>query len=121
MIYICMRIIAIIFLLVIIYMIVKDKLKIKYSILWLFFAIAIIVISFNIGLIEKVSDLLSIYYAPAMIFLFAIAFLILYILHLSIVVTKQERSIVNLIQEISLLKEKVERENKEIEKGSKKI
>lgn len=116
-----MRIIAIIFFLLILLLIVKDKLKIKYSILWIFFSIAIIIISFNISLVEKLSDLLNIYYAPAMIFLFAIAFLILYILHLSMMVTKQERSIVNIIQEVSLLKEKVERENKDSETKIKKI
>ena len=121
MIYICLRIVAILFFLVIISMIVKDRLKIKYSVLWILFSVILIIISFNINLVENMSKLLDIYYAPATIFLFAITFLIIYILHLSIVVTSQEKYIVNIVQEISMLKEKNDKEKGNSAADSKKI
>ncbi len=112
MIYIAIRILFILVFLYIIYLVIKEKLKIKYSILWIAFSIVLIVASFNIGLIEFVASKLNIYYAPAMLFLFSILFLMFYTLHLSMVVTKQEKYITNIIQELGILSEKVKGEKK---------
>lgn len=107
MIYVLIRIIAIIFFIYVLGLIVKEKLKIKYCVLWLGYSLILILISFNVNFIEFISNELNIYYAPSTIFLIGLIFLMIYILHLSIVITKQDKYIVNLVQEVSLLKQRV--------------
>ena len=107
MIYVLIRIIAIIFFIYVLGLIVKEKLKIKYCVLWLGYSLILILISFNVNFIEFISNELNIYYAPSTIFLIGLIFLMVYILHLSIVITKQDKYIVNLVQEVSLLKQRV--------------
>lgn len=107
MIYVLIRIIAIIFFIYVLGLIVKEKLKIKYCVLWLAYSLILILISFNVNFIEFISNELNIYYAPSTIFLIGLIFLMVYILHLSIVITKQDKYIVNLVQEVSLLKQRV--------------
>lgn len=118
MIYVIIRIVAIIFFVYVTMLIAKEKLKIQYSILWLGYSLILIIVSFNVGLIEFIADKLNIYYAPSMIFLFGIVFLMVYLLHLSIVTTKQAKYIVSLIQEVSLLKEKVNGNQGDIDERS---
>ena len=107
MIYVLIRIIAIIFFIYVLGLIVKEKLKIKYCVLWLGYSLILILVSFNVNFIEFISNELNIYYAPSTIFLIGLIFLMVYILHLSIVITKQDKYIVNLVQEVSLLKQRV--------------
>ena len=107
MIYVLIRIIAIIFFIYVLGLIVKEKLKIKYCVLWLGYSLVLILVSFNVNFIEFISNELNIYYAPSSIFLIGLIFLMVYILHLSIVITKQDKYIVNLVQEVSLLKQRV--------------
>lgn len=107
MIYVLIRIIAIIFFIYVLELIVKEKLKIKYCVLWLGYSLILILVSFNVNFIEFISNELNIYYAPSTIFLIGLIFLMVYILHLSIVITKQDKYIVNLVQEVSLLKQRV--------------
>ena len=107
MIYVLIRIIAIIFFIYVLGLIVKEKLKIKYFVLWLGYSLVLILVSFNVNFIEFISNELNIYYAPSTIFLIGLIFLMVYILHLSIVITKQDKYIVNLVQEVSLLKQRV--------------
>ena len=107
MIYMIIRIVAIIFFVYVMILIFKEKLKIQYCVLWLGYSFILILISFNVNAIEFWADKLNIYYAPSMIFLFGIVFLMVYLLHLSIVTTKQAKYFVSLIQEVSLLKNKI--------------
>ncbi len=107
MIYVLIRIIALTFFVYVLGLIVKEKLKIKYCVLWLGYSLILILISFNVNFIEFISNELNIYYAPSTIFLIGLIFLMVYILHLSIVITKQDKYIVNLVQEVSLLKQRV--------------
>lgn len=115
MIYVIIRIVAIIFFVYVTMLIAKEKLKIQYSVLWLGYSLVLIIVSFNVDLIEFIADKLNIYYAPSMIFLFGLVFLMVYLLHLSIVTTKQAKHIVSLIQEVSLIKEKVNKNQGDID------
>jgi len=85
----------------------NNKLDEKYSILWIIFSIVIIIFSLNKSILEYISSLLDIYYAPATLFLIGFAFLVVFIIHLSIVVTKQNKSIIKLTQKLAILEEYV--------------
>ena len=70
-------------------------------------SIFIIIFSLNKNILEYISSLLGIYYAPATLFLIGFAFLVVFIIHLSIVVTKQNKAIIKLTQKLAILEEYV--------------
>ena len=85
---------AIIFIVFVILLVRNNKLDEKYSILWLIFSILVIILALCTKVLDKISSFLGIFYAPALLFL----------IHLSTVVTKQNKSIIRLTQEIAILK-----------------
>ena len=102
---------AVIFMIIILSLVRHKKLHEKYSILWIAFAIMIIIISLGYEIVDKLSLSIGIYYSPTLLFLAGFIFLILYIIHISTVLTKQSKDIVRLNQELAILKEKIEFEN----------
>jgi len=98
---------SILFSVFILLLVKNNKLDEKYSILWIIFSIVIIIFSLNKSILEYISSLLDIYYAPATLFLIGFAFLVVFIIHLSIVVTKQNKSIIKLTQKLAILEEYV--------------
>lgn len=98
---------SILFSIFILLLVRNNKLDEKYSILWIIFSIVIIIFSLNKNILEYISNLLDIYYAPATLFLIGFAFLVVFIIHLSIVVTKQNKSIIKLTQKLAILEEYV--------------
>ena len=109
MIYYIIFAIALLFLIFVIYLVLKKKLLLKYSILWILYSIGLVVMSISVKLINDLATVLNIYYAPSMIFLFGLFFLMIYMLHLSIVVTKQNNNMIKLTQELSLMKNREEK------------
>lgn len=58
------------------------------------------------NLITKIANGFDVYYPPSLMFLFAIIVLVIYTIHITIVITKQNKMIVKLTQELGILKEK---------------
>ena len=114
MIYYIITFFTIIFLLVITSLILKRKLLLKYSILWIIYGICLVIMSVSVEIIEFISSKLGIYYAPALIFISGLFFLMIYSLHLSIVISKQNIYITNLIQEVSLINNEIKRKGENI-------
>ena len=106
MIYIFSIIFSTIFILFILNLVRKNKLYEKYSILWLFFAIIILIVSIFPSLIIKIAEIFNVYYPPTLLLLFAILILGTYIVHITIVITKQNKMIIKLTQELAILNEK---------------
>ena len=77
MIYYLAVICSILFLISVILLVRKNKLDEKYSILWIIFSILILVLALNKNILEKISNLLGIYYAPATLFLVGFLFFII--------------------------------------------
>ena len=111
MIYYLAVICSILFLISVILLVRKNKLDEKYSILWIIFSILILVLALNKNILEKISNLLGIYYAPATLFLVGFLFFIIFIIHLSIVITNQNKAIVRLVQKVAILEEKINKKN----------
>ena len=107
---------AIIFSLILILFIInlvrKNKLDEKYSILWLFASIVILIVAIFPNIITFVAKKFNVYYPPTLMLLFAIIILGAYIVHISVVITKQNKMIVKLYLE-GILKEKLEDKNNE--------
>ena len=85
-------------------------LKAKYSILWLTVGTSLAVISAVPQILDWSAEQLGIWYQPTLFLLLAIGFLLL-AMHFSYELSRMENRIRILVEEISLLKEKLEKED----------
>ena len=99
--------VSLLFLLYIVRLIVKGKLREEYSIIWIACTLVLIVFSFWRDGLEVMAHLVGVYEAPNLVFTGAIFAVFIYLLHLSVVVSKLHSQNKQLAQEIALLKEKM--------------
>ncbi|MBL7882751.1 MAG: DUF2304 domain-containing protein [Bacteroidia bacterium] len=102
--------VSLLFLLYIIRLIVKGKLREEYSLVWIFCTLVLVVFSFWRSGLDVVSNLLGIYAPPNLVFTAAIFAIFIYLLHLSVVVSKLQSQNKQLAQDIALLKDKMEKQ-----------
>ncbi|MGZ4056338.1 MAG: DUF2304 domain-containing protein [Bacteroidia bacterium] len=98
---------SILFLLYIVRLIVKGKLREEYSIVWIICTVVLILFSFWRDGLAVVSDIVGVYSPPNLVFIAAIFAVFIYLLHLSVVVSKLQSQNKQLAQDIALLKEKM--------------
>jgi hypothetical protein len=82
----------------------RKNLKEKYSLLWLFTAIILLILSVSRGALNQLAALMGIYYSPSAFFLLAFFFLMLITLQFSVVISKLSERNKTLSQEVALLK-----------------
>ncbi len=82
----------------------RGLLKEKYSVLWLASALAILVLALKKNLLDTIAGYLGVSYAPSLLFLVAFLFVMLIILHFSVVISIFHDKNKVLTQEITLLK-----------------
>lgn len=95
----------------------KKRIREFDSWIWLVFALLLIILTSNIGILERLSQYLKVAKSIIIIFLSSIAFLI-FILQLYMIAASYHTKIKNLSQKIALLEEKIrnlteEKENKD--------
>ncbi|HHW48131.1 MAG TPA: DUF2304 domain-containing protein [Clostridiaceae bacterium] len=103
---------SITFLIVVIELVIKNKLQERYSLLWIFMSIVLLVFSSTPVIINTLADWLDIKNPPSLLFLFGLVYLLIYNLHVTTVVSRQSEKITKLTQEIALLKHTWDQENK---------
>lgn len=94
-------------------LIAKGKLREEYSIVWIICTLVLLVFSIWRDGLDVVAKLLGVYYAPSLIFLAAIFAIIVFLVHLSVVNSRQHEQIKKLAQEMALLKSKLEEKTKD--------
>jgi hypothetical protein len=82
----------------------RRRLKEKYSLLWLFTALVLLVLTLSPGLLDSLSSMMGIYYSPSAFFLMAFFFLMLITLQFSVVISRLSERNKALAQEVALLK-----------------
>lgn len=87
-------------------LIIKGRLREEYAIIWIVCSVLLIVFSFWRNGLKVMSDLIGVYDPPNLVFTGAIFAILVYLLHLSIVVSKLQEQNKTLAQDIALLKEK---------------
>ncbi len=85
----------------------RNKLKEKYSLLWLASSLVILFFSVSRESLQAVSLFVGIYYPPSFLFLLASLFLIIINIHFSTVISELFEKNKTLTQEIALLKEAI--------------
>ena len=107
-----MQIISLVFSVFILYiifeMVRKKKIKEEYSILWFGIGFIFLLISAFPGVIDKLGNLFGIAYAPTLILLLLIAFILVVLIHFSVVLSKLSEKNKDLIQEVGLLKHELD-------------
>ncbi len=96
-----------VFLYIIFRLIIKGKLREEYSITWIMVAMVFTVFTIKPTLIDYFAKQLNVYYAPALLFLVLIFAILIILVHLSVVNSKQHQQIKKLSQDLALLKNKI--------------
>ena len=89
--------------------IIKGRLREEYSIVWLICSFILMIFSIWREGLDIITKLFGIVDPPNLIFTGCIFAILIYLLHLSIVNSKQQKNIANLTQDLAILKEKLER------------
>ncbi len=105
--------IALIFMFFIFRLIAKGKLREEYSFIWIICTALLLLFSVWRNGLDVIAGILGIYYAPSIIFLAAIFAIVIFLVHLSVVSSRQHQQIKDLTQELALLKEKLESEKED--------
>ena len=95
---------SVIFLVVVVVLVRKNMLQERYSILWVFMSLILLVLSSTPLIMEELAGWLGIRNAPSLLFLFGLVYLLIYNLHITTVVSRQSERIMRLTQEIALMK-----------------
>ena len=101
-------IMALLFMFFIFRLITKRKLREEYSFIWIACTALLLLFAIWRNGLDVIAKLLGIYYAPSLIFLGAIFAIVIFLVHLSVVNSRQHKQIKDLTQEMALLKEKLE-------------
>jgi len=88
-------------------LIAKGKLREEYAFIWIVCTLTLVVFSFWKNGLDMISSLFGIYAPPNMVFTGSIFAILIYLLHLSLVVSKLQKENKTLAQEIALIKEKL--------------
>jgi len=105
-------IMALCFMFFIFRLIAKGKLREEYSFIWITCTALLLLFSFWRNGLDVIAKLLGIFYAPSLIFLGAIFAIVIFLVHLSVVNSKQHKQIKDLAQEMAILKKKLEENEK---------
>jgi hypothetical protein len=103
---------SIILLIGVIELVRRGKLKEKYSLLWLFSAVVLLIFSVWRGLLDKIAGWVGIAYPPSLLFLVAFIFLLVIILHFSVIVSDLSEKNKTLAQDIALMNARLDEEEK---------
>lgn len=99
--------VAIGFLMYVSRLILKRRLKEEYAIIWFVSTFLLALLSFRSDLLDTVAAILGIAFAPNLLFAGVIFIVMIYLLHLSVKLSKQQEQTKNLTQEIALLRQAI--------------
>jgi hypothetical protein len=94
-------------------LITKGKLREEYAIFWVISTLLLILFSFWRQGLDIIANIVGVFLAPNLVFTSAIFAILIYLLHLSIVVSKLHEKNKILSQEMALLKEQMNQIAKE--------
>lgn len=93
---------------VVIELIRRNYLKERYSLIWLATSVILILFSVWRKLLDYISLKLGIYYPPSFLFLVAITFLVVLLLHFSTIISSLSEKNKRLAQEMGILKSRID-------------
>lgn len=94
----------------------RQKIDERYAILWLLLSLFMLAFSGFPGLLNSLSRLVHVDDAPPLLFLIAMVFTLIFIMHITIVISRLHRRLTRLTQELALMKAELELAGKPDEK-----
>jgi len=82
----------------------RNYLKERYGLIWLAASAVLILFSVWRGLLHLAARIIGVYYPPSLLFLIAVGFLVILLIHFSVVISSLTEKNIHLIQEIGILK-----------------
>lgn len=109
-----------VFLIVSMFFLVKSRMvQEKYSIVWLFMGVLILIFSVFRNFMEAFSNFIGIYYAPSALFAILIACAYILLINMSISISSLKKKSKTLVQEMALMKMKIYEMEKKLEEREK--
>ena len=90
-------------LVIIVELVRRRRLREEYSVLWIFTGIAIVVLAFSYGLLQRITEFIGAGLPTSTLFFFALIFLILVSLQFSVKVSDLSNQVKTLAQRVALL------------------
>lgn len=97
------------------FLIRRGKLLERYAMLWILASFVLLLFSAWRSLLDTVAHALGFYYAPSFLFLAGFVFLMLILLHFSVVISSLSVRNKSLAQELGLLKHEIEKLRKSLQ------
>jgi hypothetical protein len=94
--------------LVVFEMLRRKRLMERYAILWLFSSAVLLALAVWKGLLETIAHAVGIYYAPSALFVFAFGFILVLLLHFSLVISRLADQNKILAQRLGLLQQRLD-------------
>ena len=86
----------------------RERLSIRYSMLWIASGLGILIVSSSRKLLDILASLLGIYYPPSALFLLATFFILVLLFHLTVAISSLKSRSTRLAQELALLRQRIE-------------
>ncbi|MCK5237334.1 MAG: DUF2304 domain-containing protein [Deltaproteobacteria bacterium] len=86
----------------------RGLLKEKYSVLWIVSSLIILALSIWQGVLDRIAVMLGVSYAPSLLFLVALIFVLLILLHFSVAISVLTDRTKRLAQDIAILRQEKE-------------
>jgi len=86
----------------------RRRLMERYALLWLFSSAVLLLLAVWRGLLEKLAHTIGIYYAPSALFVIAFGFILVLLLHFSLVISRLADQNKVLAQQAGMLRQRVE-------------
>ena len=86
----------------------RERLSIRYSLLWIVSGTAILVVSSSRRLLDVLAAALGIYYPPSALFLLATFFILVLLFHQTVAISTLKTKNTRLAQELALLRQRIE-------------
>ena len=99
-------------------LIVKRKLQLHYTLMWILLGVAILLMAIFPGLVNFISEAIGVYDPTNAVFFFGFVFSLPVIFGLTIALSKTSEKVRELTQEVALLKNKVNNGSEDMEKQS---
>jgi hypothetical protein len=85
----------------------RRKLREEYSLLWLGTAVVLLLLATSRPLLDRIATAIGIFYPPSALFLVAIVFMLLLLLHFSTVLTRLTQENKEIAQQMALLRQEL--------------
>lgn len=100
---------SVLFLIMMVYMLKKNRLALKYSLLWLFSGIVMLVLSLFPQVLDSVSELVGVYSSVNALFAVMLLCGLILMISFTMIISREKAEIVRLTQEVAILENRLDK------------